>query len=109
MRRRVEDLHGYDTRTAVRFALTRVAEAFRNGYDEIEFLHGAADVRERPAEGRGQIKWALRDLLDGGRLDEWCSRRDSWPRQSSLVLALRRNPRPRPDYWSPPPARGRGR
>ena len=109
MRRRVEDLHGYDTRTAVQLALTRVAEAFQNGYDEIEFLHGAADVRERPAEGRGQIKWALRDLLDGGSLDRWTSRRDCWPRESSLVVALKRNPRPRHESWSPSPRRSRPR
>jgi hypothetical protein len=109
VRRRVEDLHGFDVRTAVQFAVTRVAEAYRNGYDEIEFLHGAADVRERPEEGRGRIKWALREALEGGRLDAWSSRRDSWPRAASLVVALKRNPRPRPESWSPPPHRSRPR
>lgn len=107
MRRRLEDLHGFDTRTAVDFAVTRVFEAYRNGYDEIELQHGAADVRERPAEGRGQIKWALRDLVDGGRLDSWANRRDSWPKESSMLIALRRNPRPRSEFWSPPPRRAR--
>ena len=109
MRRRVEDLHGFDTQTAVRFATTRVWEAYLNGYDEIEFTHGAADVGERPADGRGQIKWALRELLESGRLDRWCSRRDCWPRAGSMVIALQRNPRPRPESWSAPPRRARPR
>jgi hypothetical protein len=108
-RQRVEDLHGFDTRTAVEFALARVRDAYLNGYDEVEFVHGAANVQERPEEGRGQIKWALRELLDGGRLDAWADRRQSWPRAASLVIALRRNPRPRPETWSPAPARRRAR
>jgi len=107
VRRRLEDLHGFDTHTAVQFAVMRVFEAYRNGYDEIELQHGAADVRERPVEGRGQIKWALRDLLDSGRLDSWANRRDSWPKESSMVIALRRNPQPRSEFWSPPPRRAR--
>ena len=100
-------MHGFDTRTAVQFAMTRISEAYKNGFDEIELMHGAADVRQRPVEGRGKIKWALRDLLDSGRLDPWVNRRDSWPRESSMVLSLRRNPRPRPEFWSPPPRRAR--
>src|SRR5215472_3268782 len=105
MRRRLEDLHGFDTQTAVRFAITRVSEAYANGYDEIEFQHGAADVQTAPSGGRGKIKWALRELLDSGGLDHWCSRHDCWPRAASLVVALQRNPRPRSEFWSPPPHR----
>src|SRR5262245_33151855 len=105
MRRRVEDLHGFDTQTAVRFATTRVWEAYLNGYDEIEFTHGATDIGERPADGRGQIKWALRELLESGRLDRWCIRQRCWPRAGSMVIALQRNPRPRPESWSGPPRR----
>jgi hypothetical protein len=92
-----------DVVTAVRFAMTRVREAYENGYDEIEFLHGAADVREPVSDGRGRIKWELRDLLARGSLDRWCRREDSWPRASSLLVALRRNPRPRREAWSPAP------
>ena len=105
-------MHGLDVLTAVRFARARVREAYDNGYDEIEFLHGAADVQEPVADGRGRIKWELRRLLDRGELDAWCRRDDSWPRASSLVVALRRNPRPRRETWSPAPRaihrRGRG-
>jgi hypothetical protein len=103
VRRRIEDLHGFDVLAAVQLAMSRVREAYENGYDEIELLHGAADVREQVSGGRGRIKWALRDLLDSGRLDRWCIREDSWPRAASLVLTLRRNPRPRRETWSPAP------
>ena len=103
MRRRIEDLHGFDVLAAVRFAATRTREAYENGYDEIEFQHGAADVREQVTDGRGRIKWALRDMLDRGELDRWSIRERSWPRAASLVVALRRNPRPRREAWSPPP------
>ncbi len=108
MRRRVEDLHGLDVVTAVRFAVTRVREAYENGYDEVELLHGAPDVREPVVSGRGRIKWELRQLLDRGELDRWCRRADCWPRASSLVVALKRNPRPRREAWSQPPRRTRG-
>jgi hypothetical protein len=103
MRRRVEDLHGLDVLTAVRFATTRVREAYENGYDEIELLHGASDVRQPVASGRGRIKWELRGLLDRGRLDAWCRRDACWPRASSLLVALRPNPRPRREAWTPAP------
>lgn len=109
MRRRVEDLHGLDVLTAVRFARTRVREAYENGYDELELLHGAADVGRPVADGRGRIKWELRGLLDRGELDGWCRREDCWPRASSLVVALRRNPRPRREAWSAPPRAAHGR
>lgn len=108
MRRRVEDMHGLDVLTAVRFAVTRVREAYENGYDEVELVHGAPDVSEPVASGRGRIKWELRHLLDRGELDRWCRRGDCWPRASSLVVALKRNPRPRREAWSPAPPRTRG-
>ena len=104
MRRRVEDLHGLDALTAVRFATMRVREAYENGYDEIELVHGAGDVPRPAGDGRGRIKWELRELLNGGGLDRWCRREDCWPRASSLVVALRRNPRPRREAWSARPA-----
>jgi predicted DNA-binding protein len=109
VRRRVEDLHGLDVLTAVRFARTRVREAYENGYDEIELLHGAADVLEPVANGRGRIKWELRRLLERGELDRWSRREDSWPRASSLVVALKRNPRPRREAWTAPPRAAHGR
>ncbi|MDQ6773792.1 MAG: hypothetical protein M3024_12525, partial [Candidatus Dormibacteraeota bacterium] len=109
MRRRTEDLHGFDVLTGLDFALVRVREAYENGYDEIELKHGAADVHERASEGRGRIKWGLRDLLESGRLDRWARRGESWPRAASLVVALKRNPSPRPEIWSPSPRRAHRR
>ncbi len=109
MRRRSEDLHGFDVITAIDFALTRVQEAYENGYDELELVHGSADVGHRVEEGRGRIKWSLRDLLEHGRLDPWARREASWPRSASLVVALKRNPSPRPERWSAAPRRAHGR
>lgn len=109
MRRRREDLHGFDVMTAVDFAIARTQEAWENGYDEIEFLHGAADVEERVEGGRGRIKWELRHLLESGRLDRWASREGSWPKASALVLALKPNPRPRPERWGAAPRRAHRR
>lgn len=105
MKRRTEDLHGFDVLSALDFAVSRVHEAYANGYDEIEFLHGSADVHERVDEGRGRIKWGLRDLLERGSLDTWARPGDSWPKAASLIVALRRNPRPRPESWGPAPRR----
>ena len=101
----VVDLHGYDVVTAVELARSRVAEAYRNGYAHVELLHGAGDV-EKPREGgRGRIKWELRRMLEAGEFDAHCVRSESWPRSSSLILTLRRNPRPRPAVWTESPPR----
>jgi hypothetical protein len=108
VRRRIEDLHGFDVLAAVHLAMTRIREAYENGYDEIELKHGAADVREQVTDGRGRIKWALRDLLDSGRLDRWCVREATWARAASLVVILKRNPRPRRETWSPAPRLAHG-
>ena len=46
--------------------MSRIAEAYGNGYDSIELIHGAGDVNEPVEEGRGRIKWELRRLASGG-------------------------------------------
>lgn len=102
---RLEDLHGYDVLTAVEFARTRVIEAYAQGCREIEFGHGAGDVGAPVDGGRGRIKWELRRLLESGSLDRWVDRDRSWPRTTSLLLALRANPSPRAAGWSPAPPR----
>jgi hypothetical protein len=109
MRRRKEDLHGFDVMTAIELAVTRAREGWENGYDEVELVHGAADVREPVEDGRGRIKWGLRELVDSGQLDRWVSRERSWPKAGSLVLALKRNPHPRPERWSVAPRRAHHR
>jgi len=38
------DLHGHDVLTAVDLAEHRVHEAYSNGYEAVELLHGAGDV-----------------------------------------------------------------
>src|ERR671932_2088982 len=93
-RRLTVDLHGHDVQGAVRLALTRVAEAYQNGYDAVELIHGSADV-ERPVEdGRGRIKWELRRLASAGAFDRFCHPERTWLKSASVELTLRRNPRP---------------
>jgi hypothetical protein len=99
------DLHGHDSRTAVRLALTRVAEAYSNGYESIELIHGAGDVNEPVEEGRGRIKWELRRLAAGGGFDRFAQPDRTWLKSGSMVLYLRRNPRARRNAWSTEPAR----
>lgn len=108
-RRITVDLHGFDVLSAVDTAVARVEDAYRNGYDEVELLHGAADVQSPVEEGRGRIKWELRRMFESGRFDGWVDRRHSWPRASSLVLKLKANPRPRSEHWRPEPQRRHGR
>lgn len=109
MRRRQEDLHGYGVLTAIDFALDRVREAYENGYDEIELVHGSAAVQAPVEDGRGRIKWELRTLYEQGGFDAWCWRDRSWPRAGSLLLALKRHARPRTESWAPEPRRAHRR
>ena len=102
------DLHGHDVQSAVRLALTRVAEAYQNGYDSVELIHGAADVDRAVEDGRGRINWELRRLASAGAFDRFCHPERTWLKSASIELTLRRNPRPRREAWTgePPPAHG---
>ncbi len=99
------DLHGHDVLTAVDFALRRVAEAYNNGYDTVELVHGAADVEEPVETGRGRIKWELRRAARAGVFNRWAESDRTWEKASSLVLRIRPNPRARPESWSSEPPR----
>jgi hypothetical protein len=101
----VVDLHGHDSRTAVRLALSRVGEAYRNGYESIELVHGAGDVSQPVEEGRGRIKWELRRLAGGGAFDRFAYPDRTWLKSGSIVLYLRRNPRARRNAWADEPPR----
>ena len=104
-RRLTVDLHGYDVMSALDLAVRSVEDAYRNGYQEIELLHGAGDVHAPVEVGRGRIKWELRHLHDAGRFDLWIERPRSWPKTTSLVLKLRANPSARREHWRPSPQR----
>jgi hypothetical protein len=99
------DLHGHDVLTAVDRAADRVQEAYSNGYEAVELLHGAGDVTEPVETGRGRIKWALRKIVEEGRLDGYIDRGRTWLKAGSIVLYLKRNPKPRREAWSPDPPR----
>jgi hypothetical protein len=104
-RRTTVDLHGHDVHTAVRLAMNRVAEAYGNGFDAIELIHGAGDVSEPVEEGRGRIKWELRRLAAGGAFDRYAYPDRIWLKSSSIELSLRKNPRARRNSWTDEPAR----
>ncbi|HXA41877.1 MAG TPA: Smr/MutS family protein [Candidatus Solibacter sp.] len=102
------DLHGYDVRTALEVAFRAVQDAYANGYEAVEILHGARDVTSHVAagEGRGAIKWQLRAMLERGEFNAHVA--SSEVMEASLRLVLRKNPRPRPERWSQPPPPSRG-
>ena len=99
------DLHGHDVLTAVDLAADRVREAYSNGYQAVELLHGAGDVSEPVESGRGRIKWALRRIVEEGRFDGYIDRGRTWLKAGSIVLYLKRNPQARRESWSPEPPR----
>jgi len=60
------DLHGYSEDTALALADRLMAEAFRQGYLTVRFIHGAAGARspfKASYRGEGTIKWGLRQRL----------------------------------------------
>ncbi len=99
------DLHGHDVLTAVDLAADRVREAYSNGYQAVELLHGAGDVSEPVDSGRGRIKWALRRIVEEGRFDGYIDRGRTWLKAGSIVLYLKRNPQARRESWSAEPPR----
>jgi len=104
LRIRRVDLHGYDVLTATEVARQAVSDAYANGYQALELLHGAANVVEpvEAGEGRGGIKWALRRMLDRGQFKAYVGRHELL--EGMMRLHLRPNPRPRREEWSEPPA-----
>ena len=99
------DLHGHDVLTATHLALRRVAEAYNNGYDAVELVHGAADVEEEVTDGRGRIKWELRRMVRQGVFDSYAVRDQAWLKAGSIVLPLKRQSRARRESWSDEPRR----
>src|ERR1700716_975983 len=103
------DLHGHDVLTAVDLAGPRVHEAYSNGYEAVELLHGAGDVTEPVETGRGRIKWALRRTVEEGRLDGSIAGAGTCLKAGSIVLYLKRNPKARRETWTPDPPRSHRR
>jgi len=99
------DLHGHDVLTATHLALRRVSEAYNNGFDSIELVHGAADVEEPVEDGRGRIKWELRRMVQQGAFDAFAVRDQAWLKAGSIVLTLKRQSRARRESWSDEPGR----
>jgi hypothetical protein len=98
------DLHGYDVLTALDLARLTVEEAYANGYQAVEILHGARDVTSRVSggDGRGGIKWGLRGMLERGEFNALVA--SSQVMEGSLRLELKPNSQPRAERWTPLPS-----
>jgi hypothetical protein len=111
------DWHGYGLDQVETWADRIVEAAWANGYEWVEFVHGAPDIATRgslgrqggPSAGRGTIKELLRRRLFGNRWHRWArERREGMHRveDGRMLIALRKNPRPsRQAKWPlvPPP------
>jgi hypothetical protein len=114
------DWHGYGLDQVDTWADRIVEAAWGNGFEWVEFVHGAPDIAARgslgwkggPAEGRGTIKQLLRRRLFGNRWHRWArERREGMHRieDGRMLIALRENPTPsRQTRWPlvPPPLHG---
>jgi DNA-nicking Smr family endonuclease len=102
------DLHGFDVLGAVDATRLVVRDAYANGYDAVEVLHGAADVIDPvgAGEGRGAIKFKLRRMYDQGEFNAYVASAEKG--EGRLVLRLKRNPQPRSEQWSSLPPRRYG-
>jgi hypothetical protein len=117
------DWHGYGLDQVETWADRIVEAAWTNGFQCVEFVHGAPDIATRgslgwkggPAEGRGTIKQLLRRRLFGNRWHRWArERREGMHRveDGRMLIALRDNPSPRrQSKWPllPPPLHGDSR
>ena len=87
---------------AVDLVRLAVQEAYANGYEAVEVLHGARDVTSHvgAGEGRGAIKWELRGMLDRGEFSAVVASSEAI--EGSLRLRLLANPKPQPERWTLP-------
>lgn len=114
------DWHGYGLDQVDTWAGKIVEAAWLNGYEYVEFVHGAPDVGTRGtlgwkgerAQGRGTIKELLRRRLFGNRWHRWAHERRAGLHvieDGRMLVALRQNPAPKKHAkWPlvPPPLHG---
>lgn len=114
------DWHGYGLDQVETWADRIVEAAYRNGFEYVEFVHGAPDIGTRGSlgwqggttRGRGTIKELLRRRLFGNRWHRWARERRAGLHRvedGRMLIALRDNPRPsRQARWPlvPPPLHG---
>ncbi len=94
------DLHGYSHNTAIEAAREKIKEAYEHGFRYVRLIHGASNIRHK--EDGGSIKFALRSMLNNGRLNKWAEEKGSKNhrlREDSMILALRKNPKPVDGEW----------
>jgi hypothetical protein len=110
------DWHGYAVDQVETWADKLVEAAWANGFEYVEFVHGAGDVAARgmpgysgAVSGRGRIKEVLRQRFFRGRWNKWArTRAEGMHRieESRLIVALKENSEPAARPWPliPPPA-----
>jgi len=98
------DLHDYSRMTAIQVAREKIKEAYEHGFRYVRLIHGASNIRHK--EDGGSIKFALRSMLNKGGLNNWAEEKGSKNhrlREESMILALRKNPKPVGGEWKEMP------
>ncbi|MFZ2410012.1 MAG: Smr/MutS family protein [Candidatus Methanoperedens sp.] len=98
------DLHGYSRMTAIQAAREKIKEAYEHGFRHVRLIHGASNIRCK--EDGGSIKFALRSMLKSGGLNKWAEENGSKNhrlKEESMILALRKNPKPVDREWKEMP------
>ena len=98
------DLHGYSRMTAIQVSREKIKEAYEHGFMYVRLIHGASNIRHK--DDGGSIKFALRSMLNSGGLNNWVEENGSKNhrlRDESVILALRKNPKPLDGEWKDMP------
>ncbi|MFZ3059268.1 MAG: Smr/MutS family protein [Candidatus Methanoperedens sp.] len=98
------DLHDYSRMTAIQVAREKIKEAYEHGFRFIRLIHGSANITNK--KDGGSIKFALRSMLNNGGLNNWVEEKGSKNHRlmdESMILALRKNPKPGDGEWKEMP------
>ncbi|MDP2845787.1 MAG: Smr/MutS family protein [Candidatus Methanoperedens sp.] len=98
------DLHVYSHMTAIQAAREKIKEAYEHGFRFIRLIHGSTNIRDK--KDGGSIKFALRSMLKSGGLNKWVEENGSKNhrlKEESMILALRKNPKPVDGEWKEMP------
>ncbi|MCX9024717.1 MAG: Smr/MutS family protein [Candidatus Methanoperedens sp.] len=98
------DLHDYSRMTAIQVTRDKIKEAYEHGFRYVRLIHGASNIRHK--EDGGSIKFALRSMLNNGGLNNWVEEKGSKNhrlKDESMILALRKNPKPMDGEWKEMP------
>ncbi len=98
------DLHDYSHMTAIQAAREKIKEAYEYGFRFIRLIHGSTNIMNK--KDGGSIKFALRSMLKSGGFNKWVEDSGSKNhrlKEESMILALRKNPKPVDGEWKEMP------